>query len=166
MTAHTIYLMGDIESPENYIDEFMLLRSCELGDEVTIHINTYGGDYTTALEFIACLESCLAEVKAVVNGYAFSAGALIAVHCNTLTCGPQSGFMFHLPKGSEEGVAGRNLQASLFHKAIEHNLFFEGLIPGLLMLHELESLAAGGDVFIKGEVIERRFPAPFLADET
>ena len=73
--------------------------------EITIVINSVGGEYDHLIQMYDLLQLLDADIRTVVNGAAFSAAAILAI---TGTCGkryatPKSRLMFHSVSSGMEG---------------------------------------------------------------
>ena len=50
--VHKFYLSGEIKAPSEYISWFEVIRNSSENDVISIHINSYGGDLFTAIQFM------------------------------------------------------------------------------------------------------------------
>ena len=89
-----------IENLENVISEYEVKKP-----EITLIINSPGGEYDHLIQIYDTIQLLDASVRTVVNGSAFSAGAILAI---SGTCGkryitPNSRLMFHAVSMGMEG---------------------------------------------------------------
>ena len=68
VNIHEFYLSGDIESPEDYIDWFDIIRSAGQSDILKFYINSSGGDLFTAIQFMRVLRDTEATIAVSVEG--------------------------------------------------------------------------------------------------
>lgn len=73
------------------------------GEEVTIRINSYGGDVWSGSEIYTLLRSYEGAVNVEVTGLAASAASVIMMAGNTVRASPTSEIMIHNPSSRAEG---------------------------------------------------------------
>ena len=92
---HTFYLSGEIGESSEYIQWFDVIRNSTETDVIRIHINSYGGDLFTAIQFIRCMAECKSKIIASVEGVCMSAATVIFLSADIFEISEHSMFMFH-----------------------------------------------------------------------
>lgn len=96
-----LLLYGDISQRSWYGDEITPvsfakeLESQGAIDELTVHINSGGGDVFAAQAIGNLLERHSAKVTAVIDGLCASAATIIACHCDSVKACADSSYMIH-----------------------------------------------------------------------
>lgn len=144
----------DIDSKE-YIDFFRALRDARPNDEVTVHINCYGGEVSTAFQIIDNLQNTQATVHISVEGNCCSAATLIALAGDDWDIYPHSYFMCHayscLRWGKKQEI---DSQHEFDKKWLEKNI--RDIYKGFLTPEELDRMMRGEDFYFDAsEVVER-----------
>lgn len=73
------------------------------GDDVTILVNSPGGDMTVGGEIRSMLRRYRGNVTALIQGHAASAATLAISACRTIRCEPGALLCYHNPSGGAEG---------------------------------------------------------------
>lgn len=153
--VHTIYLTDDIESPDQYTDEFELLANSDSNDMIVIVLNSMGGDLDTALQFVNYIKQCNSKVVAKVSGGNCSASTMIMLACDDWEVDEFSYTMIHTPSG---GFVGRfpdsHVQSDFFRDFIKD--FYEKMYMGFLSEDEVERLVDGKDYWFNSEDTKER----------
>lgn len=94
-----LYLYGDIGDYWDGVtlDKLQLTTRSMDKSEVTIHINSYGGDATEGVAIRNYLRSTFAHIDVVIDGIAASAASVIATCGDTLTMPVGTTYMIHNP---------------------------------------------------------------------
>ena len=77
VNIYEFYVSGDIESSEDYIEWFDIIRSAAKNDILKFYINSSGGDLFTAIQFMRVLHETEAQNVVSVEGACMSAATLI-----------------------------------------------------------------------------------------
>lgn len=93
-----------------------VMRGASSNDHLIFHFNGVGGSLGAGLPFISAMESTKAKVSCVIDGYALSLYAAIALKCKELVVPDHSILMFHAPQGSVSSL--RNAERRSFFKII------------------------------------------------
>lgn len=102
-STNDIYIYGEISSGDKWFDSDTTSKSFidDLnsfgGGDVTIHINSGGGDVFAALAIGNCLRNYTGKVTVSVDGLAASAASLIAVSGDHVKAASNSLIMIHSP---------------------------------------------------------------------
>nr|DAH21580.1 MAG TPA: putative ATP dependent Clp protease [Caudoviricetes sp.] len=89
----------DITAP---MDIEQALRDAN-GDDVTVLVNSPGGDMVVGGEIRSMLRRYSGNVTALIQGHAASAATLAISACRTIRCEPGALLCYHNPSGSAEG---------------------------------------------------------------
>lgn len=89
----------DITAP---IDIEQALRDAN-GEEVTVLVNSPGGDMTVGGEIRSMLRRYSGKVSALIQGYAASAATLAISACEVIRCEPGALLCYHNPSAGAEG---------------------------------------------------------------
>ena len=93
----TNWLTGEPEdglftSPEGFLDDLNKIQNAK---NVTVRINSVGGDLYTAIGIANRLKELAGNTVAIIDGIAASAATVIAMGCNTIRAYSGSLFMVH-----------------------------------------------------------------------
>lgn len=150
-----IYICGTIGPSEEYVETFNQLRSLGELDFVKIHINSYGGDLFTAIQFMRVLSETNATVICSVEGACMSAATLIFLSGTEFEISYHSAFMFHNYSGFTVGKGGEMIDQLLHERKWSENLFKE-VYKDFLTKDEIQSLLDNKDLWMDSkEVISR-----------
>lgn len=83
---------GLFTSPEGFLED---LEGVKNAKNVTVRINSVGGDLYTAIAISNRLKELAANTTAIIDGIAASAATVIAMGCKTIKAYPGSLFMVH-----------------------------------------------------------------------
>jgi len=149
------HISGEIVESDSYVELFKLLNRVEDEDQVTVHINTYGGAIHTTLEMMYAIQACKAKVITEISGTARSCGSMLflsghayKIHSySTMMCHYYSSFSFG--KGNElkiEADFDHDYFTELFHR----------VYYGFLTKKEINELINGKDFYFKAPEIQTR----------
>lgn len=150
-----IYILGEIHSPDCYTAEFQAINSAEEGDEITVYINSVGGNLLTAYQFYVALNRTKAEVFISVEGDCISAATLLLVCANYFFIASHARFMFHTYR---TGVYGKSHEIDA---AVEHDKewrigLFAEIYQGFLTDKEIKKCLDGHDLYLTAEQVSER----------
>lgn len=149
-TLHSIYISGDIQSPENYTDAFELIRACGENDVIKIHINSHGGDLFTAVQFMRVLKEAECSIICSVEGACMSAATLIFLAADQFEISDHSAFMFHNYSTRMAGKGGELYDSITFDRK-----WSEGMLKteyeGLLTEEEIDSVLNNKDIWLNAD---------------
>lgn len=149
-----IHLDTIIDSPNNYRNIFEILRDATREDKIIFHLNTPGGWVDTMIQFFYHFLQTKAETKATVYS-ACSAGAIIALCCDTVEITPFGYFMIHSMDIGMEGKISDVHDYSGF--AIEQNKnIIEVVFQGFLTKQEIQLIAKGKEIWLNKTQIDKR----------
>lgn len=154
-SLHTFYLSGSIEEPSEYVSWFEIMRNAGEGDVIQIHINSYGGDLFTAIQFLRAIADTQAHVICSVEGACMSAATMIFLCADTFEVSEHSIFMFHNYSGGTFGKGGEMID-QLVHERKWSEHLLKRIYAEFLTESEVESLLANKDIWMDGDAVLKR----------
>ena len=152
---HEFYLSGNIESADNYVDWFDVIRHAGQNDVVKLYINSYGGDLFTAIQFMRALGECEGTVAISVEGACMSASTMIFLTADMFEVSAHSMFMFHNYSGGTFGKGGEMLD-QLQHERTWSEKLLREVYSGFLTEKEIESMLNNKDIWMDGDEVVKR----------
>lgn len=153
--SHEFYLNGEIEEPTKYSKWFNIIRSASSHDNITIHINSYGGSIYTAIQFIRVMAESRATVAASVEGACMSAATMIFLASDIQQISEHSVFMFHNYSSFSYGKGGELYDNIVFERKWSKNLLSK-LYMNFLTKAEIKDILNNRDIWMDcDEVIKR-----------
>lgn len=157
---HEFYLSGTIESPENYIDWFNVIRNSSEYDTVKVYINSGGGDLNTALQFMRVLSDTEANTICSVEGSCMSAATMVMLACDEIEVSPHSLFMVHNYSGGTIGKGGEMADQIMFEREWSRR-FLNEAYKWFLSSDEIESILNNRDIWLHSEDAVERLKTVF-----
>jgi ATP-dependent Clp protease, protease subunit len=154
-SLHTFYLSGNIEEPNEYINWFEVMRNASETDIIQIHINSYGGDLFTAIQFLRAIADTSAHVICSVEGACMSAATMIFLAADSFEVSEHSSFMFHNYSGGTIGKGGEMVD-QLIHERKWSQHLLNRIYADFLAADEIESLLSNKDIWMDGEEVLKR----------
>jgi hypothetical protein len=149
------YILGEIESPEEYAEWYDMIRNCGSSDIVRIHFNSFGGDLFTAIQFMRVLRECQGLVIGSVEGACMSAATLIFLACDSYEVSAHTSFMIHNYSGGAFGKGGEMMDQLTFESKWSETLFKDAYAD-FLSAQEIKDILKGQDLWLSADqVIER-----------
>lgn len=158
VNVHEFYLSGDIESSDEYISWFDIIRHASNTDIVKIYINSYGGDLFTAIQFMRVLNETEATVVISVEGACMSAATMIFMCGHSFEVSEHSMFMFHNYSGGVVGKGGEMLD-QLQHERVWSEKLLRSVYDGFLTEDEIKSMLNNKDLWMDGNEVVKRLEA-------
>lgn len=152
---HSFYLSGNIEDPSEYVAWFELMRNAGENDVIQIHINSYGGDLFTAIQFMRAVADTQAHVICSVEGACMSAATMIFLCADTFEVSEHSMFMFHNYSSATFGKGGEMFD-NIMHERKWSEHLLKRVYNGFLNNEEISSLLANKDIWMDGEEVLKR----------
>lgn len=105
-----VYIFGDITSwewTESDVSSYTLARAVQAldADEITVHINSYGGEVSEGLAIYNSLKNSRAKIRTVCDGFACSAASVVFMAGDERLMNPASLLMIHNAWTSASGNA-------------------------------------------------------------
>jgi ATP-dependent protease ClpP protease subunit len=154
-SLHTFYLSGSIDGPEEYVSWFELMRNAGEHDAIQIHINSYGGDLFTAIQFLRAIADTEAHVICSVEGACMSAATMIFLAADSFEVSEHSIFMFHNYSGGTFGKGGEMID-QLQHERKWSQHLLQRIYKEFLTEGEINSLLDNKDIWMDGEEVLKR----------
>ncbi len=154
-SLHTFYLSGTIESPEEYISWFELMRNAGENDIIQININSPGGDLFTAIQFLRAIADTPAHVICSVEGACMSAATMIFLTADSFEVSEHSMFMFHNYSSATFGKGGE-MYDNIVHERKWSEHLLRRIYADFLTEQEILSLLDNKDIWMDGEEILKR----------
>ena len=152
---HDLYLVGPIESAEKYLQWFELIRTARPNDQITIHINSPGGDLYTMLQFMRCMRESKATIIGSIEGACMSAATMLFLECDSWQVTDHSSFMIHDYSSLTYGKGSEQKKQIEFETPWSERLFTD-IYRDFLTPEEIASVLSGIDIWMGSEeVIER-----------
>ena len=149
---HEFYLSGEILEPEAYIEWFDIIRNASQNDEVILRINSFGGNLSSALQFMRCMQESEAFITCSVEGECMSAATIIFLSGHQLEISPHSLFMFHNYRGGISGKGGEIYDNAVFERDWSIKLMRE-VYRHFLTNEEIEQMMHGRDLWMDTEEV-------------
>ena len=152
---YEFYLSGAIESADNYIAWFDVIRNARQDDTIKIYINSPGGDLYTALQFLRVMGECEGHLVTSVEGACMSAATMIFLSGHEFQVTPHSLFMFHNYSGGVFGKGGEQYDQIQYERAWSEK-FMNEVYKDFLTTEEITSMLNNKDIWMTSEqVLER-----------
>lgn len=153
--AHSFYLTGGIEGPEKYHKLFNTIRTAGQNDRIILHINSYGGDLHTAIQFMRVITESKAHVVASVEGACMSAATMIFLTADSHQISEHSVFMFHNYSSFSFGKGGELYDNIVFERDWSKNLL-KRTYKHFLSKGEIADILNNRDIWLNSEEVLAR----------
>jgi ATP-dependent protease ClpP protease subunit len=164
INIHEFYLCGNIESADEYIEWFDVIRHAGPNDVIRIIINSYGGDLFTAIQFLRVIGETDATIIVSVEGACMSAATMIFLSADQFEVSEHSMFMFHNYSGGVMGKGGEMLD-QLQHERIWSEKLLRNIYQDFLNEEEIGSMLNNRDLWMDGEEVVKRLEGKKAAME-
>lgn len=158
VNIHEFYLCGEIESADEYIEWFDIIRHAGPTDVVRIIVNSYGGDLFTAIQFLRVLTETEATVIVSVEGACMSAATMIFLAADQFEVSEHSMFMFHNYSGGVVGKGGEMLDR-LQHERVWSEKLLRDIYNDFLTEDEIKLMLNNKDLWMDSEEVIKRLEA-------
>ncbi len=149
-SLHEFYLTSEIGPNEEYSEWFDIIRSCSENDVIKLHINCYGGDMFTAIQFMRVLTETDATVVCSVEGACMSAATMIFLTADMYEVSEHSMFMFHNYSGGTFGKGGEMFD-QLKHERAWSEKILRSVYEDFLTPDEITQLLDNKDIWMDGD---------------
>jgi ATP-dependent protease ClpP protease subunit len=154
-SLHSFYLSGTIEDSSEYVAWFEIMRNAGENDVIQIHINSYGGDLFTAIQFLRAIADTQAHVICSVEGACMSAATMIFLCADTFEVSEHSMFMFHNYSSMTHGKGGE-MYDNIVHERKWSEHLLKRIYDGFLRPEEISALLANKDLWMDGQEVLKR----------
>jgi len=155
LNVHELYLSGNIESSDNYIAWYDIIRHATANDVIKIYINSYGGDMFAAIQFLRVLNDSQATVIVSVEGACMSAATMIFMCADQIEVSNHSMFMFHNYSGGTIGKGGEMFEQLRHEREWSEKLLRE-VYTDFLTEKEIQSMLDNKDLWMDGDEVVKR----------
>lgn len=150
-----LYLVGDIGSPEEYLDIVQTIQNLSPTDVCYIHINTGGGRADTATQIIHAIQNSHGTVIGVAEGDVYSAGSLIFFACHGFAVNDYATFMLHEPSYGLIGKTNENSTAVKFYDKVYRKMY-KDIYGSFFSEEDLEQVFNGKDCYFTAKQVLKR----------
>lgn len=158
--VHKFYLSGDIKSPSEYVTWFETIRNASETDVIVLHINSYGGDLFSAIQFMRAFAETKANIVASVEGACMSAATVIFLAAKSWEISKHSMFMFHNYSSGSFGKGGE-MYDNIVHEREWSQKLWKDVYSGFLTETEITSILHNKDIWMTGEEVTKRLNNKF-----
>jgi ATP-dependent protease ClpP protease subunit len=151
-------LSGEVKPPSEYIQWFEAIRNSTETDVIVLHINSYGGDLFTAIQFMRVMNESKANIIASVEGACMSAATLIFLAAKNWEISKHTMFMFHNYSSGNFGKGGE-LYDNIMHERKWSANLWQDIYKGFLTEAEINSILNNKDIWMTGEEVNKRLEA-------
>jgi len=151
-----IYITGEIEHPSLYTEVFHTLRTASEKLNITIHVNSTGGDLLTTLQMCAAMKASKANIHCNIEGLCLSAATLIFFAADTRSVDDFSFFLFHTYSSSLPLRKSHELSAQIAHDTVWVKSLLEKSYIPYLSKEEINDILAGKDLWMDKTEITKR----------
>lgn len=155
INIYHMYITGEIEEVDKYIDAINEIKLAEEHDTVFIYLNTQGGNLSTAIQIISAMQQSKANIVTVLEGEVSSAGTMIFLAGDQHIVNDNCSFMIHNyshgPFGKGNEVAQRVKFTEEYFKQLA-NYFYKDFLTD----DEIENVCEGKDIWLGSEEVRRR----------
>jgi ATP-dependent protease ClpP protease subunit len=158
--VHKFYLSGEIKAPSDYVSWFETIRNASETDVVVLHINSYGGDLFTAIQFMRAMAETKANIVASVEGACMSAATVIFLSAKSWEISKHSMFMFHNYSSGSFGKGGE-MYDNIVHEREWSQKLWKDVYTGFLTETEIQAILHNKDIWMSGEEVTKRLNSRF-----
>lgn len=153
---HRIFLDEDIKDASFYRKAIDIIDNAGPNDFINIHIDTPGGDLSSAISIINAIRGSDAQILGTLEQKAFSAGSLILLACPNIMIKPYATLMAHSGMAGAWGAFDRATDQLGFFKEETTRLMRE-IYTGFFTEEEIESVVRGHrEIWLKDHEILSR----------
>ena len=158
--VHKFYLSGEIKAPSEYVPWFETIRNSTESDVVVLHINSYGGDLFTAIQFMRTMAETKANIVASVEGACMSAATVIFLSAKNWEISKHSMFMFHNYSSGTFGKGGE-MYDNIVHERKWSEKLWRDVYANFLTEDEIAAILQNKDIWMSGEEVTKRLNNKF-----
>lgn len=152
---HKLYIVGEITGPEDYVDEFEAIRCAGPDDYIVLHINSFGGDLFTAIQFMRVIAETKAQVIASIEGACMSAATMIFLAASQYEISDHVSFMVHNYSKMTAGKGGELYDNITFERAWSEKMMRK-VYKHFLTEAEITQLLDSKDIWMDGSEVVKR----------
>jgi ATP-dependent protease ClpP protease subunit len=149
-TLYDIYIIGEIDEADEYVEVFEKIRNAGEFDVIKLHINSPGGYLHTAIQFMRCLQESGARIIASVEGECASAATLLMLGASSYEISDHSLILLHSYSGGLSGKGHELRDRSRFDELWSEKLFAD-VYKDFLTPDEIKQMIDGKDFWFNSE---------------
>lgn len=153
--VHHYYLISDITEQTNYVEMIHHILTAPPDEEIHIHINTVGGDLSTATHIVNAMLASQAYIVCHLEANAFSAGAMIFLAGREWVVHEHVMMMLHNYTGQTFGKENEIL-AHMDGQQKWNKAFTKALYIPFLSEEEYNDVIDGKDLWLQSSDIRKR----------
>lgn len=161
---YKFYLSGAVKPSTDYIQWFETIRNANENDVIMFHINSFGGDLFSAIQFMRVMNETKAQLVASVEGICMSAATLIFLSAKHWEISKHTIFMFHNYTSGNFGKGGE-LFDHITHERKWSESLWRDVYKGFLSETEIESILNNKDIWLSGDDVTKRLIARAAQEE-
>jgi ATP-dependent protease ClpP protease subunit len=158
------YLTEEIGPAQQYETWFQAIRAAEPGDQVVIHINSYGGDLNTTIQLLQCINESQATILVSLEGRCYSAATMVFLACDSYQIAPYSSMMIHNFSGGTFGK-GNEMQAQVEFEKTWFSEMAKNVYSDFLTPEEINDVLRGVDIWLTPDEVHERMSKRIEAEE-
>ena len=152
---YTLYLVGEITTPEDYVEWYEIIRNASENDVIKIHINSPGGNLFTAVQLMRVMAESQANILTSVEGACMSAATMVFLSGDGFEISEHSMFMFHNYSGGTIGKGGE-MYHGMVHERKWSTGLFQDMYTDFLTAEEIADMTNDKDIWLDAnQVLER-----------
>ena len=152
---YSLYLVGEITTPEDYVEWYEIIRNASENDVIKIHINSPGGNLFTAVQLMRVMAESQANILTSVEGACMSAATMIFLSGDGFEISEHSMFMFHNYSGGIIGKGGE-MYDNIMYERKWSDKFMRSVYHGFLTDDEIKSILENKDIWMEPEDVFKR----------
>jgi ATP-dependent protease ClpP protease subunit len=152
---YTLYLCGELNAPNEYVEWFEIIRNANETDIIKIHINSPGGNLFTAVQLMRVMAESQANIIASVEGACMSAATMIFLAADGFEISENSMFMFHNYSGGTIGKGGE-MYDNIMYERKWSDKFMRSVYSGFLTDDEIKSMLENKDIWMDPDEVFKR----------
>jgi len=152
---HSFYLYDEIGEPADYAEMIHTIRTAAPHDQISIYLNTPGGNLATGIAIVSAMSETEATVTTVLDSTACSMGAILFLAGHQYIVHDCTIMMFHTFSG---GVYGKSSDIDRQVQAYkrQYSSLVKRVCSKFLSADEIRRIDNGEDMWFTAEVISRR----------
>lgn len=152
---HHFYITGEIGPANYYIEMIHIIRSCQPGDVVYLHLNTTGGQLDTGIQIINAMRESAAHIICSIEAQAFSLGSMIFLCGDDFIVHDNAMLMIHNFNGALSGK-GNEQRLRLDAVTTLFDKFVRPIYIPFLSSDEYDGVIEGKDIWLQSQEIKER----------
>ena len=152
---YSLYLVGEMTTPEDYVEWYEIIRNASENDVIKIHINSPGGNLFTAVQLMRVMAESQANILTSVEGACMSAATMVFLSGDGFEISEHSMFMFHNYSGGTIGKGGE-MYDNIMYERKWSDRFMRSVYAGFLTDDEIKSILENKDIWMEPQDVFKR----------